>query len=79
VQDYLIDNIAGENSIEALASMVAMSPGNLSCVFKETAGSTIVEYLAKLRIENAKTLLNNPEFTIEYIASQCGFKTARQL
>jgi len=23
--------------------------------------------------------LNNPEYTIEYIASQCGFKTARQL
>jgi hypothetical protein len=23
--------------------------------------------------------LNNPEYTIEYIASKCGFKTARQL
>lgn len=79
VQDYLIDNIAGENSIETLASIVAMSPRNLSRVFKETTGTTIVEYLTKLRLENAKTLLNNPEYTIEYIAAQCGFKTARQL
>jgi transcriptional regulator GlxA family with amidase domain len=79
VQDYLIDNIAGENSIETLASHVAMSPRNLSRVFKETTGTTIVEYLTKLRMETAKTLLNNPEYTIEYIASQCGFKTARQL
>ena len=79
IQDYLNDNIAGENSIETLASNVAMSPRNLSRVFKETTGTTIVEYLTKLRLETAKTLLNNPEYTIEYIASQCGFKTARQL
>ncbi len=79
VQDYLIDNLSGDNSIEMLAEKVAMSPRNLSRVFKETTGSTIVEYLTKLRLENARTLLNNPEYTIEYIASQCGFKTARQL
>ncbi|MDB5206450.1 MAG: hypothetical protein JWR72_1525 [Flavisolibacter sp.] len=24
-------------------------------------------------------MLNNPEYTVEYIASQCDFKTARQL
>jgi transcriptional regulator GlxA family with amidase domain len=79
VQDYLIDNLAAENSIEDLASKVAMSPRNLTRVFKETTGATIVEYLTKLRIETAKTLRNNPEYTIEYIASRCGFKTARQL
>lgn len=79
VQDYLVDNIAGENSIETLASKVAMSPRNLSRVFKETTGLTIVEYLTKLRLENARTLLNNPDYTVDYVASQCGFKTARQL
>ena len=79
VQDYLIDHLSEENSVEDLASHVAMSPRNLSRVFKEKTGSTILEYLTLLRIEYAKTMLNNPEFTIEYIASQCGFKTARQL
>jgi transcriptional regulator GlxA family with amidase domain len=79
VQDFLISNLAKENSIESLAEMVAMSPRNLSRVFKEVTGSTIVEYLTKLRVENAKTLLNNPDYTMEFIASQCGFKTARQL
>ncbi len=79
VQDYLIDNIAGENSIETLAANVAMSPRNLTRVFKETTGLTVIEYLTTLRKETAKTLLNNPDFTIEYIASQCGFKSARQL
>ena len=79
VQDFLINNLAKENSIETLAEMIAMSPRNLSRVFKESTGLTIVEYLTELRRETAKTLLNNPDYTIDYIASQCGFKTARQL
>lgn len=79
VQDYLIDNLSKENSIESLALHVGMSPRNLSRVFKEKTGSTILEYLTMLRKEYANTMLNNPEYTIEYIASKCGFKTARQL
>lgn len=79
VQDYLIDNLSRENDIETLASMVGMSARNLSRVFKEKTGSTILEYLTLLRKEYASTMLNNPEYTIEYIAAKCGFKTARQL
>lgn len=79
VQDFLINNLAMENSIEDLAEMIAMSPRNLSRVFKESTGLTIVEYLTELRREMAKTLINNPDYTIDYIASQCGFKSARQL
>lgn len=79
VQDYLIDNLSKENDIETLASLVGMSPRNLSRVFKEKTGSTVLEYLTLLRIEYASTMLNNPEYTMEYIATQCGFKTPRQL
>jgi len=79
VQDYLIDNLSRDNDIETLASLVGMSARNLSRVFKEKTGSTILEYITLLRIETASTMLNNPDFTMEYIASQCGFKTARQL
>ncbi|MCW3088084.1 MAG: helix-turn-helix protein [Sediminibacterium sp.] len=79
VQDHLIDNIGADNNIEMLAELVSMSPRNLSRVFKEKTGTTILEYLTQLRIEYANTLLNNPEYTMDYIAAQCGFKTARQL
>ncbi len=79
VQDYLIENLSKENSIETLADIVGMSARNLSRVFKEKTGSTVLEYLTLLRKEYANTMLNNPDYTIEYIASQCGFKTARQL
>jgi transcriptional regulator GlxA family with amidase domain len=79
VQDYLIENLNKENDIESLAEMVAMSPRNLSRVFKEKTGTTILEYLTQLRLEKATTLMNNPEYTLDYIAQQCGFKTSRQL
>lgn len=79
VQDFLIDNLSKENNIESLASLVGMSSRNLSRVFKEKTGSTVLEYLTLLRKEYANTMLNNPEYTIEYIASKCGFKTGRQL
>jgi transcriptional regulator GlxA family with amidase domain len=79
VQDYLIDNLSAENNIETLAELVHMSPRNLSRVFKEKTGSTILEYLTLLRKEYASTMLNNPDYTIEYIASKCGYKSARQL
>lgn len=79
VQDYLIDNLSKKNDIESLAEMVGMSARNLSRVFKEKTGSTVLEYLTMLRKEYASTMLNNPEYTIEYIASKCGFATPRQL
>ena len=79
VQDYMIDNLSKENSIESLAALVGMSPRNLSRKKKKKTGSTVLEYLTLLRKEYASTMLNNPEYTIEYIASKCGFKIARQL
>lgn len=79
VQDYLIDNLAKDNDIESLAARVGMSARNLSRVFKEKTGSTVLEYLTLLRKEFAHTMLNNPEYTLEYIAKKCGFKSARQL
>ncbi|WP_205164606.1 MULTISPECIES: GlxA family transcriptional regulator [Arenibacter] len=79
VQDFLIENLSKENDIESLASLVGMSSRNLSRVFKDRTGLTVLEYLTLLRKEYANTMLNNPDYTIEYIASKCGFKSARQL
>ncbi|MDP4262793.1 MAG: DJ-1/PfpI family protein [Bacteroidota bacterium] len=79
VQDFMIEHISSEISLEILAARVNMSPRNLSRVFKETTGITTVDYLTKLRLEKATTLKNNPDYTLSYIASECGFHSARQL
>ncbi len=79
IQDHLAENLSAENGIDELAEKVAMSPRNLSRVFKATTGLTIIEYLTRLRKENAVTLLSNPDYTVDFVASQCGYKSARQL
>lgn len=79
VQDYLIQHLEKENSITTLAAMVNMSPRNLSRVFKEATGCTVLAYHTLLRREFATTMLNNPEYTLAYVARQCGFKSIRQL
>ncbi|MDH7460089.1 DJ-1/PfpI family protein [Chitinophagaceae bacterium 26-R-25] len=79
VQDHLIENLHTDCNMETLAGIACMSVRNLSRVFKENTGITIHRYHTLLRLEKAKTLLNNPSYTMDQIASQCGFKSARQL
>lgn len=79
VQDYIVENLSENLSLEILAEKVFISPRNLSRIFKKTTGLTLGQYIKKLRLEKAKTLRNNPDFTIEFIASEIGFKTPRQL
>jgi transcriptional regulator GlxA family with amidase domain len=79
VQNYLVQNIAGENAISKLALIADMGPRNLTRLFKETTGLTINQYLTRLRLDTAKGLLKDPQNSPGNIASRCGFKTARQL
>src|SRR5690606_10460229 len=79
VQNYLVHNISGETSISNLAIIAEMSPRNLTRLFKQTTGITVNQYLTQLRLETAKNLLKNPKNNLAFVASQCGFKTARQL
>lgn len=79
IQDYLIDHLQGENSLAELAPLVGMSPRNLTRLFKDTTGATIKEYLTQVRIDKAKSLLQNPKKNLSAIAAECGFKTERQL
>lgn len=79
VQNYLVHNISGETSISNLALIADMSPRNLTRLFKQTTGITVNQYLTQLRLETAKTLLKNPENSLAFIATRCGFKTTRQL
>ncbi|CAN5337836.1 GlxA family transcriptional regulator [soil metagenome] len=79
VQDYLVEHVGGESSISDLAEMVGMSPRNLTRVFKDTTGTTVIDYLTQLRLAIVKKMLKDPKNTMADIASHCGFKTARQL
>jgi len=78
VQSYVVNHPYQQNSIDALSEIASMSPRNLTRLFKKETGITIKDYSNKVRIELGQHLLNNPNMTIEAIASECGFSDPRQ-
>ncbi|MBC9914568.1 GlxA family transcriptional regulator [Chitinophaga varians] len=79
LQDYMINHLEESLTVDTLAELFNSSSRNLTRIFKEATGITINEYLTRLRVEKAGTLRNNPAYTITKIASECGFRSARQL
>lgn len=63
-------------TIESLAASIGISRATLANRFKETLGSTPMEYLAKLRIEKGKQLLANGRNSLEEVARAVGYSSA---
>ncbi|MNI16368.1 putative response regulatory protein [compost metagenome] len=62
-------------NLSDLAQTYYMSPGYFSTLFRQHTGRNFLEYLTQLRMEHAKTLIDdNPNGKIGDIASQCGYQ-----
>ena len=66
-------------SLAGIAQTAGMSPRTLLRRFHAAFGIGPMEYLQKLRVGNAVTLLKNTSLTNENIASQCGFYNASHM
>ena len=60
-------------TVDELAAEAAMSPSHFARVFKETMGSTPMQYVMAFRIEQAIAMMNNPGRPLGEIALACGF------
>lgn len=79
VQDYIISHPSKNPTLDELSKVANMSARNLTRMFKQVTGHTITEFKHEVKLDLAKTYLNNPSFTIESIAQKCGFSGSRQL
>src|SRR5207244_12924732 len=79
VQDWFVANPSKAARLQELAALAHMSPRNLTRTFRQATGISIHEYRTRLRLEQVRSLLNNPELTLEAVAERCGFAGARQL
>ena len=79
VQDHIISHPSKNFTLEELSCIGNTSVRNLTRLFKTTTGHTVVEFKNAIKLEFARTLINNPEYTVEKIASLCGFETSRHL
>ena len=74
IKDY-IDNHYNENDIStaSVAEKFGITSQYLSTIFKKATGENLYGYITKLRIEKAKKLMNNKNFTIVQIAEKVGY------
>ncbi len=70
---YLEQNYANDVRLGDVAGHVFMSPSRLQHLFKERAGTSLTDYLLKLRLEQACELLRTTDAKITQVALRSGF------
>ncbi len=73
VQDWAAENLTADLSIEALAQRAGMSPRTFARVFKDATGGTPAVFVARLRTDRARELLEDTTLQLQVIATRCGF------
>ena len=76
LQIWLLENLHGELTLEAVARQACMSPRTLSRKFQEQVGAAPMVWLANARIRRAQALLESTAMPVEQIAAATGFGSA---
>jgi len=69
---YIEDNLDQELSIPQIAGYVAVSPRQLSRIFREFVNTSPAEYVSRARLDRAATLLRSTDRPVKDIAAQVG-------
>jgi len=73
-QEWIEKNYTSKFSIDDLAVTIGISPRHFKRRFKSATGETTLAYLQRLRIENAKRLLERTRETINEITWKVGYE-----
>lgn len=68
-----------ETTAETIAATVHLSPSRLSKLFRAQLGMGVKQYLTKVRIEVAKSLLRDTDQKVEVVAKRAGFHDSSHL
>ncbi|MBT9292153.1 GlxA family transcriptional regulator [Prosthecodimorpha staleyi] len=78
-QDAVAAEPARDWSVASLARVAGTSPRNLSRLFNEHAGSSVTDYVNRIRLALARDLLAGSRLDMETVAERAGFGSTRQL
>jgi transcriptional regulator GlxA family with amidase domain len=73
LQTWIAGHLDGDLSVERLAERVHMSPRNFSRVFHRQVGRTPARFVECLRVEAARSRLEESGAGLNQIARECGF------
>lgn len=66
----------GELSVSTIGDAMNMQGNHLSKIFKERYGMTLIDYVATVRIQQAKKLIREGSLSVQEVAEKCGFLSA---
>lgn len=75
---FIEEHSGEELSLSKVAKAVNISANHLSETFKQVTGVNFVDYIARVRFENACDLLRDPNLRISEIAFAVGFQSLSQ-
>lgn len=76
-KEYVKKHYASKIKLEDVAKEVALSPSYLSSVFSKEEGMTFVDWVNEYRIEVAKELLRNGDYTVAETCEMVGINNQR--
>jgi len=79
LQRWILDNLAADLSVEALADRAAMSPRNFTRVFTRETGASPARYVAEARLAAARHRLEQTRDTLSRVAVDTGFGSSINL
>jgi transcriptional regulator GlxA family with amidase domain len=79
LQSFIIDHPEADLSVQALAARVAMSPRNFARVFTQDVGMTPARFVASVRVETARRLLETGTDSIAEICDASGLGTIESM
>ncbi len=72
-KQYIHDNYNSEITLESVSSLIGFNPAYFSSLFKKETGENFMEYVMKIRIENAKEFLIQTNKDIGEIVEDVGY------
>jgi len=79
VQRNVVEHVAGDHSVEAMAERAHMSPRHFARAFRAETGVTPARWVERVRLEAARRLLEDSAEPIAAVARACGFGTAETM
>ena len=70
---YILKNYNEDLSLEKVAEVVYLNPNYLSEIFKYKTGESFVEYITRIRVQQAKKLLRDLEYKTYQVGQMVGY------
>ena len=76
VQRAVLEDLAGEHTVEAMAARAHMSPRHFARLFRAETGLTPARHVERVRLEAARRRLEDTAEPLALVAAECGFASA---